>query len=66
MRLLLIAGALGLVIVGLTIFCFSLAYFFVVNVRAADTSPKNQRIAEKGTENAGGAIVTDKKRGAGA
>jgi hypothetical protein len=66
-RLLLIGGALGLVIgVGLTIFCFSVAYFFAVNARATDYSPKNQRVAEKGSENAGPATATDKKRGVGA
>lgn len=66
MKLLLIGGV-GLVIgVGLTIFCCSLAYFFAVNARAADTSPKNQRADEKGSENADAATVAEKKRGVGA
>ncbi len=67
MKLLLIGGGVGLVIgVGLTIFCFSLAYLFAVNARAADTFAKNQRVAEKGREEVGSATVTGKKRGAGA
>ena len=67
MKLLLIGGGVGLVIgVGLTIFCFSLVYFFTVNARAADPSPKNQRAVEKGSENAGAATATEKKRGVGA
>jgi Na+-transporting methylmalonyl-CoA/oxaloacetate decarboxylase gamma subunit len=66
-KLLLIAGIVALVIgVGLTIFYFSLAYFFAVNARAVDTFAKNQRVAENGSENAEVAAVTDKKRGAGA
>ena len=67
MKLLLIGVVVGLVVgVGLTILYFSLAYFFAVNARATDYSPKNQRVAEKGSENAGAATATDKKRGVGA
>ena len=66
MKLLLIGASVGLVVgVGLTIFCFSLAYLFAVNARAPDTFA-NQRVAEKGSEEAGSATVTGKKRGVGA
>ncbi len=67
MKLLLIGVVVGLVVgVGLTILYFSLAYFFAVNAKAADTFAKNQRVAENSRENAEVETVTDKKRGVGA
>jgi hypothetical protein len=45
----------GLVIgVALTIFYFSLGYFFAVNARAVDNFARNQRVAENGSEEEAG------------